>query len=180
MVDHFHIPGMGVLHVGQATPRQFVLPNPIAHALDQQLATARAISVLVRACAAGQIARIHVMQSCLQANLRRADQIIGRRIVRIEHPVVFVECRHVPRDIGRHGCDKACRVPDLFSAIVETRHHQRHDLRPDAALFHHLDPVEHVVQRRAQLPIILVLHRLQIDLYPIRWSQNNTYWSKET
>ena len=68
--------------------------------LDEHRAAAVAAGVLEIADPSWDVAGIHVAQAVRLTDLRRSQQHLGRRVLRVVHPVVLVERGDVPRYVG--------------------------------------------------------------------------------
>ena len=73
----------------------------------------------------------------------------------------------MPRNIGRDGRHEARDVAQLGVGVVESRDDQRDHLEPEAQAVQTLDRLEHCAQHAAQLPVVLVVEALQIDLVEV-------------
>src|SRR6185503_7373946 len=74
---------------------------------------------------------------------------------------------YVPRDIRRYGSNEVSSATQFIFGIVESRNDQCDDLFPETTFVDHLYRFENVVDDAAELAIVLVVHRLQIDLVTI-------------
>ena len=146
---------------------QLVFFDRISIALDQHFATVMAMSIFQILHPPGKIASVDVAQSSFTADGGGAQQIFGTRICGRSHFVVLVKGGHVPRDVGRDVTQKGGQVPQFVVAVVEAGNEQGDDLQPHAHLVQTADGVEDRLQASAELPIVMIVEALEVNLVEI-------------
>ena len=114
-----------------------------------------------------EIPGIHVAKTGGSPNLSSTNQSRDGCVVRIGHPIVFVEGRDVPGDVRRNAGEKGGDVTELFAGIIEARDNQSHNFQPEALLIKALNAVQHAVEAAAEFPIVSVAEALEIHLVQI-------------
>jgi len=93
------------------------------------------------------------MQPCVQTDFPGTKQCIGVSILVISHPIILVECRNVPWDIGGNRKEVVCNILKPSFRIVEIGDDQRYDLKPDFSVVNQLNGVEDIPQNSSQLAV---------------------------
>src|SRR2546421_944726 len=139
------------------------VPGP----LDEQIAAIGTPGVLPAADPARDVPSVHELEACLRSDLAGADERLRRGVVGVGHAVVLVKRGDVPGDLGAHRGDVLGGAPELRAVVVEAGHDEGHHLEPEAALVHHADRVQDVLQYAAELAVAPVIHRLEVDLVAV-------------
>jgi hypothetical protein len=116
---------------------------------------------------AGQVPGVDVPQSGRAADGGGANQRRGGRIVGPLHLVVFVKCRHVPRNIARNAGQKFRHAAQSLVGIVEAGDDESHHFQPEAHLVNAADGVENGRDPAAQLAVMAGVEALQVDLVQV-------------
>src|ERR1700730_7642793 len=83
-----------------------------------------------------------------------------------------MERRDVPGNVGRNGSNEFGRAPQLFGRVIKAWDNQRYNLFPESSLVNHFYSIENIADHAAELTIVFVVHRLQIDLVTVGpWTQ---------
>src|ERR1051325_6797405 len=88
---------------------------------DEETLAGRTVGVFMTAQLAGEVSRVHVVETAFLPDFRGPDERSGRCVARVHHLVIGVEGRHVPGDLRRNGGDEPRDVPDLPLGVVVSR-----------------------------------------------------------
>ena len=114
--------------------RKQVLPDAETMAFNEEGVAAGTIGILPAADVTREIPGIYVAKTGGSSDFSRTNERRDGCVVRIGHPVIFVECRHVPGDVRRNAGEKSSDVTELFAGVIEARNNQRHNFQPEALL----------------------------------------------
>ena len=160
-------PGDGRLTLGASAITQPVLPNTEAVTFNEESIAVRAVGVFPTANMPREIPGIYVPKSGRSTNFASANKRADGCVVWLGHPVIFMERRHMPGNVGRNAGEKSSDVTELFAGVVEARNNQRHNFQPEAFLMKLLNRVQHTVEAATEFSIISVAKALQIHLIQI-------------
>ncbi len=144
-----------------------VLSDTETMAFDEERVAGRTGRILPAADVTWDIPGIHVAKPGGSPNFGSTDQSRDRCIVRIGHPIIFVECRHVPGDVRRNAGEKSSDITELFAGIIEAWNNQSHNFQPEALLMKPLNGVQHAVEPAAEFPIVPVAKALEVHLVEV-------------
>ena len=91
-----------------------IAPDRESHPLNERLVAVRTEGVLVFSGRTGQIAGIHEVQPGVVTCLCSAQQCAGGSGIPVDHFVILMERRDMPRDIRRNRNKKLRNVLQLF------------------------------------------------------------------
>ena len=114
-------PWNGSLTGGTSAIPQPVLSDTKTVTFNEKSVAAGTRRILPSADVTREIPRIHVAKTGRSTDLGGTNQSRDGRVLRIGHPVVFVEGSHMPGNVRRNASEKSSDVTELFFRVVEAR-----------------------------------------------------------
>jgi len=144
-----------------------IVGDKVSVTADQRLVALGAARVFPLFDHAWEIASVDVAETCVAADIDRAQEVFDGRISLILHLVIRVEGSDVPRDVGRDAGHEVGEFTKFVVGVVKAGDEQGYDLEPQSHGVDAADAVEDGADAASEFVVVPIVETLQVDFVEI-------------